>query len=182
MSKEDFDNFLLNTSKNGVQKINWEKEKEEWLLYLSALYKLFEEALANYVKEKKINITYDEIEITEEQVGMYKAKKMIISFGSERIILKPIGTFLIGAKGRVDMTGKKGSVKIALVDSRMKRLQDHIKVSVHIDTEALAKQEMDISPQEINWEWKFISSPPTYIYQPVNSDTIYSAIMELSNG
>jgi len=182
MANKDFDDFISRkTRKTVVPEINWEAEKKEWLAYLDALYNLFEESLDKYVKDKKICISYDEIEITEEKIGTYKAKKMILSFGTERIILKPIGTFLIGAKGRVDMSGKKGSVKIALVDARMKKLQDHIKISVHIDKDTPSKQEADIKPEEINWEWKFLSAPPTYSYQPVNSDTIYSAIMELSN-
>lgn len=182
MSEKDFEEFLSNKTKVSVTQPDWEKEKEEWLLYLTTLYERFEESLKKYTAEGKIVITYDEIEISEEKVGTYKAKKMIISFGNDHIILKPIGTFLIAAKGRVDMTGRRGSVKIVLVDSRMKRLQDHIKISVNVGNDLPPKTEIEIEPQEINWEWKFITSPPTYVYQPVNEDTIYSTIMELTNG
>jgi len=182
MSKKDFEKFLSNKTKASASGPDWEKEKEEWLAYLNALYKRFEEALKKYTADGKIVISYDEIEITEENVGTYKAPKMIISFGNDHIILKPIGTFLIAAKGRVDMTGRRGTVKIVLVDSRMKRLQDHIKISVTVGNELPPKKEIEIEPQEINWEWKFMTSPPTLVYQPVNEDTIYSTIMELTNG
>ncbi len=181
MSKKDFDDFLSKKSKSPVPEVDWKAEKDEWLCYLNGLYKLFEKSLEEYVEKKKITIKYDEIEITEEHVGVYIAKKMILAFGDERITLKPIGTFLIGAKGRVDMSGKTGSVKIVLVDSHMQKLQDHIKISVFIDAKKSPIEDLKIQPEEIDWQWKFITAPPTHAYQPVNQDTIYSTMMELSN-
>jgi hypothetical protein len=183
MLKKDFEEFL--TRKESVQsqekQINWETEKQEWLAYLDQLYGLFEKALKSYKEQGRVTIAYDEIEIMEEYVGTYRAKRMTIGISHGRIILTPIGTNLIGAKGRVDMSGKSGSVRIVLVDSHMKRLQDHIKVSVYVGT---TPPEDVQKPKEepITWEWRFLTAPPTYTYQPVNDDTIYSALMELSNG
>ena len=79
---------------------------------------------------------------------------------------------MIGVKGRVDMTGKFGSAKIVLVDSRMKGIHDHIKVSIH--------NEKETPDETISWEWRFVT--PERLYIPVNEDTIYSVIMELLNG
>jgi hypothetical protein len=175
MSKKDFGEFLLVKEKEqkDIPEIDWETKKNEWLLYLDDLYKLFEKSLNDYVKNGKIKIAYEEISLTEEYIGSYKAKTMIIEFAGEKITLKPVGTNLIGVKGRVDMTGRlgSGSARIVLVDSRMNGIQDHVKVSIH-----------DKKHQEepIIWEWKFVT--PARLYLPVNEDTIYSFIMELSNG
>jgi hypothetical protein len=173
MSKKDFGEFLLVKEKEqkDIPEIDWETKKNEWLLYLDDLYKLFEKSLNDYVKKGKIKIIYDEISLTEEYIGSYNAQTMVIVFAGEKITLKPVGTDLIGVKGRVDMIGKFGSVRIVLVDSRMNGIQDHVKVSIH-----------DKKHQEetIIWEWKFVT--PARLYLPVNEDTIYSFIMELSNG
>jgi len=183
MSKKDFDEFLSAKEKeqDDIPKIDWEAEKAEWLSYLDSLYNLFHKCLDDYVKKGKIKISYDEISVTEEYVGSYKAKRMIIELAGEKIILKPVGTNIIGAKGRVDITGKYGSAKIVLVDSRMKGIGDHIKVSTHAAKETL-KEDKKYHEETIIWEWKFVTAPPARLYQPINEETIYSVIMELSNG
>jgi len=175
MTKKDFDGFLLLKEKEqkDIPEIDWEAEKNKWLSYLDDLYRLFEVSLNDYVKSGKIRITYNEISITEENVGTYKAQKMIIEFAGEKITFRPIGTNLIGINGRVDITSKSNSAKIVLVDSRMNGIDDHIKISSHIGKETLE--------EAIILEWKFITLP-SRLYLPVNEDTIYSVIMELSNG
>jgi hypothetical protein len=181
MIKKDFNEFLLIKEKDELLKIDWENNKNEWLLKLDALYKLFEKSLQEYVINNRISITYNNIEITEEYIGSYKAKSMTIKFGGEKILLKPIGTNLIGAKGRVDMSGSYGSTKIVLVNSNMKGLYGHIKVSIHVDTDGLITHKKH-KLEEIIWEWKFSALSPKLLYIPVNEETIYSTIMELSNG
>ena len=39
--------------------------------------------------------------------------------GNAEIIFTPIGTLLIGAKGRIDMTSNAGTVKFVLVDKNL---------------------------------------------------------------
>jgi hypothetical protein len=178
MTKKDFDEFLLIKEKEqkDIPEIDWEAEKDEWLLYLDKLYELFENFLNDYVKKGKIKIAYDEISLTEEYIGNYKAKRMTIEFAGEKITLKPVGTNLIGVKGRVDMIGKFSSAKIVLVDSRMKGIRDRI---FERETQKKDKKHQE---ETIIWEWRFVTAPPTRLYQPINEDTIYSVIMELSNG
>jgi hypothetical protein len=183
MSKKEFDDFIK--QKQEEQKtasaIDWEVEKKDWLTYVEILYKLFEDSMKDYSEKGLVKIKYDEIGIVEEKIGSYKAKRMTIDIAGDIVVLKPIGTNLIAAKGRVDMSGKYGTTKIVLVDSRMKALSDHIKVTVYA-ADKPPKEEAPKDKAPITWEWKFVTSPPTRKYQPVNVDTIYSAIMELANG
>lgn len=183
MTKKDFDKYLEQKQKahKGVIGIDWESKKNEWLENLEKLYKLIQDSMEEYIQKGLVEIDYDNIELIEELIGTYKARRMIIKAAGEVVRLRPIGTNLIGAKGRVDMSGKSGSVKIVLVDSRMKGVSDYIKITVHEDSEPLK----DIHQHEetnVTWEWKFVTAPPTRKYQPVNEATIYSAIMELTNG
>jgi hypothetical protein len=183
MTKKDFEDFLnkVEQEKSETPTIDWNKEKDEWLAYLEKLYTIFEECLSEYSKKGIVAIEYQDIEIIEENIGTYQARSMIIKLGNEQIKLKPIGTNLIGAKGRVDITGRVGSVMLILVDSRMKSASDHIKITVNIGNTPIKKEEPK-AEQPIEWEWKFVSAPPTRKYQPVNEETIYSVIMEVSNG
>jgi len=180
--KRDFEDFLSQKEKEAkaTPQINWETEKREWLEYLDNLYKIFQEALKEYVSKGIVEISSDEIEITEEYIGTYKAPRMLICLAGEIIRLKPIGTNLIGAKGRVDISGPIGSATVVLVDSRMKGMRDHIKVKVYASGETPNEEQRDTTP--IKWEWRFVTAPPTRKYQAVNQDTIYSVIMELTNG
>ncbi|MHB8057272.1 MAG: hypothetical protein ACYDHC_05185 [Desulfuromonadaceae bacterium] len=183
MTKKDFEDFLnkVEQEKAEVPIIDWNKEKDEWLAYLEQLYSIFEECLSEYTKKGAVDIQYQDVEISEENLGTYSARLMTIKLGNEQIKLKPIGTNLIGAKGRVDMTGRLGSAMLILVDSRMKSASDHIKITVHTGNAPIEKEEQT-TEQPIVWEWKFVSAPPTRKYQPVNEETIYSVIMEVSNG
>ena len=67
------------------------------------------------MKEIDIEIKYEEIALFEEKLGGYKTKKMILDVGGEKVELRPIGTILIAAKGRIDIEGPKGKVRILLV-------------------------------------------------------------------
>jgi len=182
MTKKDFDKFISQKEEEikAYPKVDWEAKKNEWLSCLHTLYGLFEDALKEYVTKGVIVIRYDEIKIIEELIGSYNAKTMLINIAGETIRLKPIGTNLIGSKGRVDMLGNSNSIMIVLVDSRMKGVRDHIKVSIHDDGEVPKEEPQDKTPIQLGW--KFVTAPPTRKYQPVNEETIYSVLMELSNG
>jgi len=41
------------------------------------------------------------VELDEEQIGSYQAPQMIVTIGRKAVRLEPVGTFIIGAKGRV---------------------------------------------------------------------------------
>jgi hypothetical protein len=180
-SEKNFGKFLDKKEEEmkALPKSDWKAEKKEWLLFLDILYKSFEAYLKDYIN-RGIKITYDEIELTEENFGTYKAKRMLINIAGEIVRLQPIGTNIIGAKGRVDMLGSGGSVMLVLVDSRIKGIRDNINVSELIGHKTpLKRTSEDKTP--VTWEWRFVTAPPTRQYQPVNKQTIYSAIMELSN-
>jgi hypothetical protein len=43
---------------------------------------------------------------------------MILKIGRQEIVMTPIGTLLIGAKGRVDVVGPAGRARLVLVNSQ----------------------------------------------------------------
>ena len=48
--------------------------------------------------------------LTDEYLGKYSAKRLDIYVGSEIISLIPRGTLIMGSNGRIDMRGPKGEI------------------------------------------------------------------------
>jgi len=108
-NKSDFDAFVKAQQKSAQDaEIDWNKERDEWLAHLDALYKKIEELLGDYVKSGQILLRYQDVQLNEEDIGTYSARRLIIKIGGKEIVLDPIGTLLIGTKGRVDVTGPAG--------------------------------------------------------------------------
>ncbi len=180
MSRKQFEEFL--SEKEEKQKkiadIDWDKNKNEWLQYLDKLYKLFQDSLRDYEQKGSVHIKVDRVSTSEEYIGTYTVPVMEIRIAGETIKLKPFGTNVLGAKGRVDMSGRKGSATLLLVDSRLKSMLDNIPETGHRNTRLKFDRSFP-RQSEITWEWRFVFPPPTRQYMPVNEDTIYSTIMDL---
>ena len=93
--------------------------------------------------------------------------------------MTPVGTFLIGAKGRVDVVGPAGRTRFVLVDS--KASGPTLKVTVNIG----GKPERPVvvsQPGKINWVWKIATNPPTIQYIELTQESLFQALMEVANG
>ena len=150
-NKSDFDAFVKAQQKSAQDAdIDWNKERDAWLEHLDALYKKIEELLGDYVKSGQILLRYQEVQLNEEDIGTYSARRLIIKIGGKEIVLEPIGTQLIGTKGRVDVTGPAGSTRIMLVDKEAAR--PRVRVTVQINPKRPAVPELPDKP--LDWTWK----------------------------
>ena len=81
-NKSDFDAFVKAQQKSAQDaEIDWNKERDEWLAHLDALYKKIEELLGDYVKSGQILLRYQEVQLNEEDIGTYSARRLIIKIG-----------------------------------------------------------------------------------------------------
>jgi hypothetical protein len=178
-SKSDFDAFVKAQQKSAQDaEIDWNKERDEWLAHLDTLYKRIEDLLGDYVKSGQILLRYHDVQLNEEDFGTYSARRLIIKIGGKEIVLEPIGTLLIGTKGRVDVTGPAGSTRIMLVDKGASR--PRAKVTVQIDS----KRPPVLGPPDkpANWIWKLVTSPPTVRYIDLTEDSLFRALLEVGGG
>ncbi len=88
----------------------------EWQENLKVLYGTIESYLQPFTENGKIKITYRDVQLYEDGLGDYTVQEAAITLGEKTLSLKPIGTLLIGAKGRVDLTGAYGSAKLIFAD------------------------------------------------------------------
>ena len=119
MAEQEFSEFIRrktapNQSESG-EAIDWAKRRADWLQQLDDLYAGMEDHLRPYTHAGDIQIERTPIQLREEDLGTYKADKLTFKIGREKIVAKPIGTSVIGARGRVDLSGPRRTLKILLL-------------------------------------------------------------------
>ena len=173
----NFDEFIKRETKN-EEDLSEQKRVmlEEWLNNIERLYDMLKGFLKDYVKTNKVKIDEEDISITEEFLGTYTAKKMVIRLGNlgKYVELTPIGACIIAAFGRVDMSGKNGTVRIVLVNSKFDR--PHIIATIHNDI-GEKREKSDAKP---DLAWRFVTDPPNMMYIPIKYETFLEQLVQLS--
>jgi hypothetical protein len=178
--KSEFDAFVKRQQQSAAGTgADWSRELKDWLRYLSELYSRIEELLQDYIKSGAIAVTYREIPMNEENIGSYTARQMTLKIGSQEISLNPIGTFLIGTRGRVDVVGPSGRTRFLLVD------KDSSRPNIRMTT-VVRGQQIAARPEEparpIKWTWKIATSPPRIEYIELTQESLFRALMEVADG
>jgi hypothetical protein len=165
----NFDEFVKRqqTDHSDSKAANWAQRRDDWLRRLKELYGSVEEFLSGYVEGGTIKISYRDITLNEENIGEYSARQMVLDIGRQQVVLTPIGTILIGTKGRVDIAGAGGKARLVLAD----------RTTTAPQIAALAKEE-----ESLDLTWKIATSPPNVSYVELTQDTLFDLVMEVSNG
>ncbi|MDI6792366.1 MAG: hypothetical protein QME81_05790 [bacterium] len=74
--------------------------------YISEIHQLYSE-ISSWLEGEQLTIQEEEIEINEEAPGRYNAPRLLIRDprGNQIADIKPIGAWIIGAKGGIDIVG-----------------------------------------------------------------------------
>jgi len=179
METKEFERFVASQQETNVDaKIDRVQMRDEWLSELASLYRKIAGFLQDYVSAGSISYGYTKIEVTEPELGTYTAKRMDISIGRQHISLVPVGTFLVGCKGRVDAEGSAGRAQLLLVNERAKSAADLIKVTVNI------KGTAPPSPRErqpISWAWKILTTTVPKRFVDLDKESFFALLMEIAN-
>lgn len=75
--------------------------------FITSVNKLFAE-VESWIAQTPLTGTQEEVKICEEYSGIYVAKKLSIEDDKKKEIVEflPIGAFIIGGNGRIDMLGR----------------------------------------------------------------------------
>ncbi|HJX83083.1 MAG TPA: hypothetical protein VJ723_01920 [Candidatus Angelobacter sp.] len=173
---EKFEEFMRR-QQEPIHSANWNEERNEWLRRLDDLYSCIGSFLSKY---EQIKTEYRDIRLEEEYVGSYTTKQMVLKIGRQTVNIVPIGTVLIGSKGRVDVVGPIGRTQIVLVNSKAKSPLDLIRFDISIgDKPRAAAKEV---PQSIQWAWKIVSRPPERRFEELTRETFYKVLMDVTGG
>ncbi len=175
---EDFVNKQVADSEDLGQLVSREVEITDWQEFLETLYRKIEQFLEPFTSQRKITIAYQAMSIREEFLGTYQVRSMEIQIGASDVHLEPIGTYLIGVKGRVDMIGSHATVRLVLVDKR----SDRPKVSVTIRPLNAERVAQPPPEKPLEWTWKIATSTSPIRYESLNAESFYAALMEAVGG
>jgi hypothetical protein len=119
---------------------------------------------------------------------------MEIRIGRQTVSLDPVGTLLIGSKGRVDAVGTAGRAPLLLVNAKVKRAADLIKVNVvRVDGISNGGHLTPVPPappsspkEPISWMWKIMNRSPSIrgglSFVELDKESFFSLLMEIANG
>jgi hypothetical protein len=106
---------------------------------------------------------------------------MDIKIGRQYVQLEPVGTLLIGSKGRVDIVGTAGRAQILLVNEKAKSVADLIKVTVTSGSKKDMPPPPPASAGPISWAWKIVSQGARREFVEVNKESFFELLMEIAN-
>jgi len=123
LSKKEFDEFIKSQASKAstAGEIDWNVQLSEWKNYLSEFYNRVEGYLSEYIEDGNIALQYTTKRMHEEYIGNYEVNRLHIKLANKSTTLEPIGTNLIGSKGRVNLEGSKASIRFALIDKNADR-------------------------------------------------------------
>lgn len=171
-----FDDFVNQQIAKKEPPIDWIQIRDNWKRHLDEFYQLAEGFLQKYVDQGKVCITTATKQITEQHIGSYNVKSLEVQIGPIKVQFDPIGTRILGAKGRVDMHGPHGTVRFVLVSKAAS--SPTIRVTIR-DSSSEIKDEPESVVEE--WAWKILTPPPNIKYIELEDESFLSAIMEVAN-
>jgi hypothetical protein len=146
-----------------------EHEKQDWLRRLHELHGMVHGFLKDYLAAGDISISARDVTLHEDQLGNYTAQQIEIKLGHALVKLKPIGTYLIGVHGRVDMDGPRGSCKLVVVPESAYR---------PVSGAGAVKSDWTVPPLA----WKFATPPPDVRYIELTAESFQDALMKVIRG
>jgi hypothetical protein len=184
MGKRAFDEYIDTIQKTTSDEDFYKKELDEWKQYLGILYnKITHDWLKDYITKDIVRVTFKDKRIYEEFSGEYEVPALYLSFSGKTISFDPIGTMLIGGKGRVDVSGKNGKVSFILVDKNLTGPNIQVKIFTS-DKERKEYEKMKKAVQlaEIEWEWKVLLNKNQMYYVELDEETFFDIILGLIDG
>lgn len=180
MQAQDFAKFVENQQESTEEaRVDWASMRDEWLSRLEFLYSQVGEFLKDFIAAGSIQCSFTDVELNEENIGTYSARRMNIRIGRQYIYLEPVGTLLIASAGRVDAVGPGGRrAQLVLVDKRASSAAGLIKVTVDVTPDTRAPSSPIAEPP--HWVWKIVSRDARRTFVELNRDSLYELLMELA--
>ncbi|CUX48983.1 hypothetical protein CFBP6626_15240 [Agrobacterium tumefaciens] len=153
----------------------------QWKKALSDLYQVIEAHLDRQVRRGAIRIKYKETELDERYLGSYSAQTMVIEIGRQKVDLVPIGTLIIGGRGRVDVKGPFGDARLVLVHKDVRRPEDLIKVKINDTRRGRRKISVENEGDFDDFAWKIATPPPRVVFDALTETSFHAMLMEVLN-
>lgn len=94
---------------------DWKARRLKWQRDIAGLYKMVRGWLRPLETEKAIRIEEAKLTLQEDYIGAYQVPCLHIFIGNQKVSFRPKGTLVVGAQGRVDVSGDR-SVRTLVVN------------------------------------------------------------------
>lgn len=125
-------------------------------------------------------INFEEIELNEEFSGPYKVKAMRLRIGKSVITFKPVGTMLIGSKGRVDVSGPRGESRLVLIDKNVTSARQFVRISVKRGGDAPIDFPVE-NASSPEWVWKLASPGIAMDFMDLTEDNFFDMVLAVAD-
>jgi hypothetical protein len=153
----------------------------QWKKSLTELYGRIGGYLDRHVRKGAIRINYQETELDERYLGSYSVPTMVIEIGRQKVEFIPIGTLIIGGRGRVDVKGPFGDARLVLVHKEVRRPEDLIKVMVNNSPKQRRSISIEAEGDFDDFAWKIATPPPRVVFDPLTEKSFHAMLMEVVN-
>lgn len=173
----DFDEFVEQRQRESNAAPSREERLAAWKGELDKLYAVMEQCLKPY-SARGIKVKRHPVELVEGYLGRYTVDALSIFIGKHEVIAEPVGALVIGAKGRVDLSGPRRTLKIVLLE-KGGPIQT---TTVQIDgaskpQETSTRRSLRDVPQR---GWYVVTSPPDATATLLDADSFKKAIMDVA--
>ena len=173
-----FDDFVKEQNKKAKPKkgFNPQERIDIFKKNVDEFYNLVcNEWLKDNIEKDLIKVNRQPVRIYEESLGLYEIDGMNITIGDIVINLRPIGTILIGTRGRIDISYRSRSGMFVLTGENIESPSAHIEISVNGEKTRKRKY----PGREV---WKFVDRRGMMSYINLNAEVFQQIIMGLING
>jgi hypothetical protein len=181
MTPQRFNEFLEEQHRKVAIPLDWSARLKEWQSDTDDFFKMIERYLGEYLKDKKVSIKYATKTFTEPGIPDHEAKTACLKVGPTKITIGPVGLNVIGAKGRIDMVGPRGTARFLLMDKRVSYPKQLIRVNIQHEKDSPAKFPKH-EEANVEWEWKIATDPPNISFFPLTAENFLEAIIAVTNG
>jgi len=194
MAVTEFDEFVKRQHNGaaGGDQVDWERERDEWLAHLEELYRKIESILSEYTSSGQINIRYKSIDLNEEDIGSYQARKMVLRIGRQEVDIVPAGTRFIGFKGYVEVIGSARKLSLVLANKDRHSTLPEAAIHGHVDPvtrrfinpvkHKRSNSELVAAAAKIEWVWRILPRPPERQLVELTRESFFQLLMEVTNG
>ncbi len=183
MNRAEFEDFIKRQQVNANKPpapFDPARQLREWHEHLSKLYGIVEQFMKPYTESASASVSYEDIQLNEEFSGPYTARQLSLTIGKSTIAFKPIGTMLIGSKGRVDVRGPRGTARLGLVNGKLDNARQMIRVTVHLSGKPAQAPPIK-SDEPIEWIWKIITPAPRMQFVELSEDKFFDMISAVAD-
>jgi len=154
-----------------------DKKKSILQQFLDSIAELYSQ-IDNWLGSTSLRATRQKVEIVEEACGAYKVQKLTISDpgGTTIADIVPIGAWIIGAKGRVDLIGRRDKVILVNLEKGGPAMTTTINCGAYEETSAT---KFYTGVEEAGWYW--IEDRRLGKARKIDKELFYGLLAEVSD-